>query len=476
MTHKALFTMNEKFKYLVGKSGSFKRNVMIMSSGAFINMFIALALYPVVTRLYSKEEFGGFGLFAAVVGLISLGGTALYPTGLVIPKYKREFLAMLKLSLCLMIITVAVSMIIIIFFNELVIMIFKLEYLGDLIYFIPLGILLNSIHTIFFNWNIRKKEFGKNASSSVVSGLSAKIFSIGYAVGFSASTFGFILSRLVSIFLSIVTLGAVKMVNELRLLRVINIKEVMAVAKKYHKYPKHLLPANIVNKYTSDLPIYMLTGYFSPAVAGAFFLANSVLSIPLSILGNSSGSVFLQKANELYISKPSEMAEFTYTVHKNMLYIGTFIFGFVYGFGDVLFAFVFGVEWQIAGQIAGIISTYYIFMLISGPLAKVYRIVGKEQYSLYISVLLAILRSLGMWVGIQSNDPILAVLYFSMGNLIGYFFNSVLIFRAVNFPGLKPIIESFAIIIIGFSIFYGLRLGFDHIFDLSTWLVIGNVE
>lgn len=455
------YHLKEKLKLIFGNSGTYRRNVVIMSSSAFINVGTAIILFPIITRLFSKEDFGGFALYMAVVGLISLAGTALYPTGLVIPKFKREFLALLKLSFYLTLLTSVISLVLIILFDEIISKIFKLNHLGGLIYFIPLGVFLTSLHLIFTNWNIRKKHFVKNATSLVISGFSAKLLNIAYAIGLYPSTFGLIICQLISIIITIMSLGAFKMLREIKQLRLIKINQVIWVAKKFYKYPKHLLPANIINKYTSDLPIYMLTGYFSPGLTGAFFLANSILTIPLNVIGNSIASVFLQKANELYLVNPESMAMFAYRTYKNMLYIGALAFGFIFGFGEILFSYVFGKEWIIAGKIAEILSIYYIFKLISGPLAKVYRVVGKEEYSLQVSIYLALFRVLGVVVGVLSGDPIMLIVYFTIGNLAGYFINTIMIFKAINLPVFRPICETLIIILITYLVFYGLNLNIE---------------
>jgi len=80
-----------------GKKGSFRRNTLIMSSGAIVNILISFTLYPIITRLYNKEDFGNYGLIISVITILSLAGTALYPAGIVIPKFKKDYLALLKL-------------------------------------------------------------------------------------------------------------------------------------------------------------------------------------------------------------------------------------------------------------------------------------------------------------------------------------------------------------------------------------------
>lgn len=462
--------MLKYFQKYTGKAGSFRRNTLIMSSGAMINVVISMALYTVVTRLYTKEQFGELGLYMAVSTLISLALTSLYPTGLVVPKHKRSFFALLKLCLFLTAFAGAVSILSILIFPTVFSTIFQLGSIPHLIWWIPLGVVLFSLKEVFTNWNIRNKDFKLNAFSNIVSGLSLKVGNILYAIAFSASSFGLIVTQIISLFLGIYTLGIKKMMTQISILKRISWEEVRDVAKEYKKYPINLLPGNLINKYTADLPIYLITAYFNSGLVGAFVLANSLMNIPMNVIGGSLASVFLQHANELQHKDPTKVGEFSEGINRKMLYVGVLTFGFIFAFGDLLFSIVFGQEWLVAGTIASILSAYYIFRLLSSPLTRVFRIVKKEQYSLYVSIILAFCRTAGIWYGVKSGSWMHAIIYFAIGNLIGYLFTSYFVFKAVQLPIAKLLLESILIVVIGYAIYYLIRLGLEKYIEEQHWL------
>ena len=446
--------LTDKLKTILGSRDSFRRNSLIMSFGSIVKIAIGLALYPVVTRLYSKADFGEFSVYVALISFIALAGTALYPSGLVIPKHKREFLALAKLSFLLCVATTGGASFLTFTLGDTVISIFKLHTFGQYIYLVPLGVFMTCCYQIFLNWNVRDKNFSLNAKASIASAISSKFMSIGFALLFASSAAGLVLSHLISVLVSIKYLGMTTMLRKMRIFKRISSAEVKNVAIKYHRYPKLLLPANLLNQYTSDLPVYALTYYFSPSITGAFFLANTMLAIPLDVIGSSISSVFLQRANELFHENRTKMAQFAAIIHKKLLYFGVFAFGFIFGFGELIFPFVFGDDWLLAGQIASILSIYYVYKLVSGPLAKIYRVVGRESYSLGISIVLAILRTSGMALGVISGDALTAIIYFTIANLLGYFINTVLVFKALELPPLRPLLESVIVVCVVFTAFY----------------------
>ncbi len=436
-----------------------------------VNILLSLVLYPIVTRIYSTEDMAAFGIFSSVTVLIALFSTALYPSGLVIPKLKLDFYAMLKLSLGLGCIGVLFSMVAVFLLPDVFGWLFQWEILGMLIYLIPLGVALEILKDIARNWNIRNKDFANNAASSIVSGGSMRFLSIGYGKLIAASSVGLIFAQVLSNFFTILTLGIGGMIWKLKLVFRIDYSDVKRVAKKYDRYPTYLLPSNILNKYSTDLPIYLLTAYFAPAITGAFVLASQIIRIPINVIGSSVASVFLQKANELYHKNPKETRVFAKQTHYRILILGTLAFGFLYGFGDITFYFVFGQEWKLAGQFASILSIFCVFKLLSGPMAKVYRVTGKEQYSFYVSIVLSICRTIGIFIGVISGSYMLAIYYFVIGNVIGYIINMYLVFKSLQMESLKLVTISIMCVVIIFTLFHLLRFSLDHYLSFSNYFM-----
>jgi len=451
------------FQKIIGKEGTFRQNVFVMSGGSLINVFISLGLYPIVTRLYTKADIGNAGLFTAVVGLIAMGSTGMFPTGLVIPKLRREFYGLLKLSLISLCISIFFVVFIIIFSNKYFIRIFNLETISHFTWLIPIGVILYAAKSILLNWNVRKKEFKINASSNVATALTTKILNIINALLIGASVLGLIFSSLISILLATTILGTARTKVQLQLLGRITWQESLEIGRRYRKYPFALLPANLINKYTADLPIYLLTSYFSPAITGAFILANNIMRIPLNVISNSLSSVFLQKANELYLDDPSKMSSFALKVNRRMLLAGIATFGTLFAFGDIVFPFVFGLNWSLAGRFASILSCYYIFRLITTPMAKIFRVIGKEEYSLYVNIILASCRTIGIYFGVLSGGFMKAITLFTIANIIGYIITYIFVFKACKLPVFRVLLETMVLVVIGYSILYLSRRGLDNV-------------
>ena len=52
--------------------GSFTRSVLTLMTGTAIAQAITIAISPILTRMYSPDDFGVFALYIAVVGFVAV--------------------------------------------------------------------------------------------------------------------------------------------------------------------------------------------------------------------------------------------------------------------------------------------------------------------------------------------------------------------------------------------------------------------
>lgn len=455
--------MKSWFSRLVGGEGTFRRNSLIMSSGAVINIVIAFFLTPVVTRLYSKEEFGVFYIFASIVSIGTLIINGMYPHAFVVPKYKKDFGALVKICFQSGLYGLLVISGILFFFSRDLFGYIGAEKLQPVWYLIPIGIGISSINLIFVNWNVRRKEFKANAGSNVALSGTNKLIQILHGSLLNGRYIGLIGASLLSKALATLVLVSKRMLHDLRSFLRIKARYTKKVAFDFYKYPTYLLGSNLLNKSTADIPLYILAASFNEGAVGAFGFANQMLSIPFNVIGNSIAPVYYQRANELYLSDQNKLISFTIESYKRMLLLGSIVFGFVFAFGDILFEFVFSAEWKLAGELAMILSVYYVFKVISSPFARIFRVVGKEENTLWVNSVLAAFRIAGIVIGVWTKSLTMAILLFTLGNAAGYLFNNYRVFKVVGIKGKEMLIGTLLFFVPAFFIWFMIRVAVDYL-------------
>src|SRR5699024_8009724 len=77
----------------------FVRNVIILASGTAAAQIIAMALSPIITRLYGPEAYGLMGTFMAIVSIVAPIAALTYPIAIVLPKSDQDAKGIIRLSI-----------------------------------------------------------------------------------------------------------------------------------------------------------------------------------------------------------------------------------------------------------------------------------------------------------------------------------------------------------------------------------------
>jgi len=72
-------------KFITKSKSDFKKNVLTLMAGTTIAQAIPIAISPILTRLYTPEEFGLFALFLAIVSIFGVVATMRYEMAIVQP-------------------------------------------------------------------------------------------------------------------------------------------------------------------------------------------------------------------------------------------------------------------------------------------------------------------------------------------------------------------------------------------------------
>ena len=81
---------------------AYARNVLTLMTGTTLAQAIPIAISPILTRLYSPEDFGTFGLYMAIVAIASVLVTGRYELAILLPKRDRDAMHILALPISLL--------------------------------------------------------------------------------------------------------------------------------------------------------------------------------------------------------------------------------------------------------------------------------------------------------------------------------------------------------------------------------------
>ncbi|WP_432724056.1 oligosaccharide flippase family protein [Staphylococcus equorum] len=69
---------------------SFFKNVLTMMSGTLAGQIIIIATMPIISRIYTPNQFGEYSNVVAIIGIISVLTTLKYDTGIAVTKNEED--------------------------------------------------------------------------------------------------------------------------------------------------------------------------------------------------------------------------------------------------------------------------------------------------------------------------------------------------------------------------------------------------
>ena len=162
----------------------FNQSVLKLVTGTGIAQLIAIALSPILTRVYTPTDFGQFGLYMSILAILSVGITGRYELALMLPKSHRKASQLLALCLILTLFFTTLASIGIITYKYTLSHTYPLE---NWIYVLPLGILFTGFFNCLSYWTNRLKEYKTLATTTITQKLSSNAIQIGSGLLLSAS-------------------------------------------------------------------------------------------------------------------------------------------------------------------------------------------------------------------------------------------------------------------------------------------------
>ncbi|WP_093062600.1 lipopolysaccharide biosynthesis protein [Psychrobacillus sp. OK028] len=375
--------MNIKIKGIF--KDRFTKNVIMIASGAAFAQVVSLLLSPVITRIYSPEEFSTLTLFISILGIISLLGTLSYESAIPIAENDNQAVNLLSLSLIILCLISLLLTIFIFLFSEYFLLMLNAANLVSFKYFIVLGFFMTGLYSILIEWALRTKNYkgiARTKYSQSIIGNGGKI-----ALGLmSFGPIGLIVGQILGQSAGILNLY-IPIAKERKSLFInIDKRSIWWCAKRYIKFPKFSAPTLFIISLTSQLPVLFLSAFYSPETVGYYGLALTITFLPMGIIGKSVEDVFYGEVASLGRLNPKEIKRLSSSLLKKLSIIGSMPMIILLLLGPKLFVFVFGGDWYNGGVFASTLAIYGFTHFIFHPISMVFFVFEEQQLQLYLNI------------------------------------------------------------------------------------------
>ncbi len=404
----------------------FSRNVATLMTGSMVAQAIPIAISPILTRIYTPDDFGIFALYMSIASIFATFATGRYELAIMLPKKNEDAVNVLFLSLTVTFVVSLLSLLVIFLFNRQIVYLLNAPTLSNWLYIIPLSVLFTGLYQSFNYWNNRSKQYKRLAVSRVVQSTATGTTNLGMGwSGFGAS--GLILGGLAGQIAAASVLGKTIWKNDSDIFGYRNKIKIIALMKKYKKFPLLNLPNALVDSFRMSGINMLIAKFFATATLGQFSLAWKMVQVPIVLVGGALGQVFFQKVSSVH--KADLYALIIKYIMKASL-VAAPIFLVIYLFSVDIFSFVFGENWKLAGESASVMAPWLFINFVTSPLVSVMLVLNKQELVLLFSLFYAGVP-LGLIVMLHNAAfiDVLNVITWAMSGML-LFFSMVIIHYA----------------------------------------------
>lgn len=404
-----------------------KSVVTLLSGSAFGQILMVLAL-PLLTRLYTPDDFGALAVFSALLVILSVLSTLRLEIAIAVAKTEQEanILTVLALSFSVLcgLLTAAVLYTPIIYSLIEI----KLPRLIAYLWLIPIGVFLTGSYNTLQYWMNRHKEFLYISRTRITQSVMA--VSVQVSFGFYGLTpLGLLLGYIFS-----VGGGAFFLLKKILQTHSTSrwcssFREIKNVLYTYRKYPQYATLESLANNAAIQLPLIIIAFYAVSAEAGYLLLAMRVMQAPLTMLGSAIAQVYISHAKDEH--HKGNLQNFTIEVATNLFKFGVGPLIFIGSTAPLLFPLLFGETWTRAGTLVCWMTPWFVFQFISSPISMSLHILEHQLLALCLQLFGFFLRVGSLFIAITYFNNYLSEIYIISG-WIFYFTYIYIIFYVLD--------------------------------------------
>lgn len=348
--------------------GSFKANVLALVTGTTIAQIIPMAISPLVTRLYSPDEFGLFALYMSIVSVINVSLTGRYELAVVLPKKDDDAISITSTAIIVACVFSGLIFIVICFFNEKLAAILGNVQFSNWLYAVPISALSIATSQTLNYWLIRKKAFTNLSISKVwqTGSTALSTLILGFMGVNTGLLIGYILGNIIVIIVGMrqvsITGFHVKELSKAKIVEDI---------KRHRDLPKFSALPAMMDSASLSLPVMIINHSFGGAVTGFFNLSRQVLGGPLSIISLAISQVLLERISERKRNQQPVLRELLTVLYRLIIIALIFLVVTILLAPDI-FAFIFGEKWRDAGLYSQIMACSFALRFVVSPLSIVF--------------------------------------------------------------------------------------------------------
>jgi len=368
-----------------GSTGDIFKNMGILASGVGIAKVIGFLTMPVITRIYSPEDFGVLAVFTTAILLIVPLSTLLY--SITIPLPKTDGMAVNIVFLCSVLILFITGLLSVLFFlfGNALFGFFNMGEIADYWWVLVIGVFAASFYELMTHWATRVKAFAVVAKTKVWQASIAAALKIGLGL-LGLKPIGLLIGDVGQRGGGVISLVKEFYNKFISNLKYVTYNRLKFLLRYYIDLPIYRLPSQFLLKLSSQIPVLYFAFQFGQELTGQLGLSLSMIGLPMALLGNSTGKAYYAEIAKVGPKRKEEILVITKNVTKRLSFLGIVPTTVLVFAAPFLFQIVFGAEWEQAGVFTSILAFYLLIQFVTSPLMNVFTVLNRQDKFLQINI------------------------------------------------------------------------------------------
>lgn len=397
------------FKRLRGPWPAFASHSVLLVGGTALSQAIQALSSPLLTRLYSPNDFGMFALTFAIYGALAPIVCLRYDNAVPIPENEEE--AAQVAATCL------VSTVVVAFVSGLICTVISMlhpaarlaEIIFLLLLLLPFGLFVLGVQRTLQSWSTRAHAFKAAAIALCAQAAVTAAIQVCLAWIWGGNQYFLVIGTQAGLIASVVIFAVAFRRSAIPLIRQsFTERGIVFAAKKFIRFPKYSAPYGFVAQAAARMTLVIIAVLASTAVVGQFALAQRVIYLPITIIMAAASQIYFSRAARRFHD-----LQFRESI-KRALVLGTIAlapwFVLVALFAEPIFRFVFGANWDEAGRFATALAYASMITTLTFWLDRTYDILGRQRLALIIQMASDFVTLLALFLVLYfTKSPFLAV-------------------------------------------------------------------
>lgn len=365
--------------------GGFVRSVAVLAGGTALGQTVLVLSAPLLTRVYAPEDFGVLAVYSSILSTLVALSSFRYEA--VIPLPESEDTANQVLVMCLVLVF-SMSLLCggaIWVLRDAIATTLKVPPLAGYLWLLPVSLAGAGAYQAFNLWAVRGRAFAAIAQTRITQSIAQIAVQLGLGV-VHGGPLGLLVGDALGRTAGMTTLAALGSAQRRWSVRRASAREMARLAVRYRHFPLYGSGSVLANTLGVTLPALLVASLFGAQTAGWFALTQRIIGVPMALVGQAIGQVYLGEAYRLRREAAGELRQLFSSTAQRLLIASAGLVIPIGVLGKVVTPYLFGSVWAEAGHLLLLLTPSYVAQFVVSPLSQTATVMERQDLEVVISV------------------------------------------------------------------------------------------